>query len=140
MPQRHAQACRVLGCGQAEPCPQHGQAVRRATFERERGSAATRGYDRQWRAFTDRYFVQLYGLRVPRAGLCGCRHPAAPMTADSVCAATGAPQLATLVDHIIPITGKNDPRRFDVRNLQGLCDRCHNQKRQREGTRARRLA
>lgn len=138
MPERHAQACRVLGCAQVAPCPQHGIVATRATFDRRRGSASARGYDRHWRAFTDRYFGQLYGLKVPRAGLCGCRHPAAPLTADSVCAATGVPQLATLVDHIIPITGKADRRRFDVSNLQGLCDQCHNQKRQRESTQAKR--
>jgi len=140
MPERHAQACRVLGCAQVAPCPQHGHAVARARSDQARGSAARRGYDRHWRAFAARYFAHLYVLRVPRAGLCGGRHPSAPETADSVCMATGRMELATLLDHIIPITGKADRRRFDLSNLQGLCDRCHNQKRQRESTAAKRRA
>ena len=140
MPERHAQACRVMGCPHPEPCPLHGRVATRMIYEQRRGSAAARGYDRRWRAFSARYFGELYALRVPRAGLCGCRHPSAPATTDSVCAATGHPQLATLIDHIIPITGKRDPRLYDVSNLQGLCDRCHNQKRQRESTRAKRRA
>lgn len=127
-----------MGCAQLEPCPEHGHAAVMELREQQRGSAAKRGYDHRWRAFTDRYFGELYTLRVPRAGLCGCRHPSAPATSDSVCAATGHPQLATLVDHIVPIRGKADPRFYDLSNLQGLCDRCHNQKRQREALRARR--
>ena len=140
MPERHAQACRVLGCPNVEPCAVHGRAVQRAAFERRRGSAAARGYDHRWQAFTVRYFGELHALRVPRAGLCGCRHPSAPTTADSVCASTGRAQLATLIDHIVPIRGKADPRFYDVSNLQGLCDQCHNVKRQRESTRAKRMA
>jgi HNH endonuclease len=138
MPERLAQACRVLGCGHVEPCPLHGRAVRAAEWESRRGSAAARGYDREWSAFTIRFFGELYDLKVPRAGLCGCRHPTAPSTADSVCASTGRAQLATLVDHIVPLRGKSDPRRFDVSNLQGLCDPCHAKKRQRESLEAKR--
>jgi 5-methylcytosine-specific restriction endonuclease McrA len=129
-----------MGCAQLQPCPIHGRPAVRAAADHARGSASARGYDRQWRAFTERYFGALWDLKVPRAALCGCRHPSAPQTGDSVCAATGRPQLATLVDHIVPIAGKTDPRRYDVANLQGLCDRCHNQKRQREAQRAKRRA
>ena len=140
MPERLAQACRALGCPHVEPCPVHGRAVREAAWEQRRGSAASRGYDHQWQAFTGRYFGELYDLKVPRAGLCGCRHPSAPVTLDSECAATGRAQLATLVDHIRPIRGRHDPRLYDVSNLQGLCDRCHNRKRQREQQQKRRRA
>ena len=123
-----------------EPCPLHGREIERARADRRRGSAHARGYDQEWRDFTGRYFGLLWALKVPRAGQCGCRHPSAIPTGDSVCARENRPQLATLVDHIIPITGKTDPRRFDVANLQGLCDPCHNAKRQREGLRAKRRA
>jgi 5-methylcytosine-specific restriction protein A len=140
MPGRLAQACRVMGCPKLEPCPLHGRAAQIAMVDRRRGSAAHRGYDARWRAFVVQYFGELYALKVPRAGLCGCRHPSAPVTTDSVCASTGRPALATLLDHIVPIRGKADPRFYDVSNLQGLCDRCHNIKRQREGTRAKRRA
>jgi hypothetical protein len=42
-----------------------------------------------------------------------------------------------VLDHIIPITGKADPRRLDTTNTQWLCDGitgrgCHDRKRQRE--------
>jgi len=127
-----------MGCAALDPCPLHGRAVERAAYERLRGSAASLGYDRTWREFRQWYFGELYRLRVPRAGLCGCRHPSAPPTRDSVCARDQRPDLATVVDHIIPITGRADPRRLDVTNLQGLCDRCHNQKRQREAVAAQR--
>ena len=132
MPSRPAKACKVLGCAAFDPSPIHGPAAERAVYERVRGSAHARGYDHEWRAFVVRYFGTLWALRVPRAGLCGCRHPTAPATRDSICAREHVPQLAQLVDHIVPMTGRDDPRRFDVSNLQGLCDRCHNQKRQRE--------
>lgn len=129
-----------MGCPHLEPCPVHGRGAQLAIYERRRGSATARGYGRDWRAFTLRYFGELWDLRVPRAGQCGCRHPSAPATSDSVCAAIGRPQLATVVDHIVPISGKTDPRFYDVSNLQGLCDRCHNQKRQRESQVAKRRA
>ena len=47
-------------------------------------------------------------------------------------------RMATLIDHIVPITGAGDPRLYDVSNLQGLCDTCHNQKRKRESDAAKR--
>jgi len=133
MPTRLAKACPMLGCAAVAPCPIHG---RTAAREAMRGSAAIRGYDHRWRAFSIRYFGELTDLRVPRAGLCGCRHPSAPETEDSVCARERRPRLATLIDHIVPIHGRDDARLYDVTNLQGLCDACHNAKRQREGQRA----
>jgi len=32
---------------------------------------------------------------------------------------------ATSVDHIVPISGPNDPGRLDWLNLQSICNRCH---------------
>ncbi len=31
-------------------------------------------------------------------------------------------------DHIVPIEGRNDPRRLDLDNMQTLCDVCHRRK------------
>ena len=129
-----------MGCAYFAPCPEHGEAGRGVLYDRRRGSAASRGYDRDWSKFAVRYMDKLWWLKVPRAGLCGCRHPTAPKTNDSVCAREGVILLATVVDHIIPIRGKEDPLRFDLANLQALCDRCHNQKRQRESEQAKRRA
>ena len=144
MPARPAKACRVMGCAQPDPCPVHSrlravlaERTRSRFRDRQRGSAAARGYGRRWVKFAAWWAGDLWHLRVPRAGLCGCRHPSAPMTTDSVCAQAHRPELATVVDHIVPIAGPTDPRLYDVTNLQGLCDRCHNQKRQREAIAAR---
>lgn len=35
---------------------------------------------------------------------------------------------ATLTDHIIPVTGPRDPRFWDSKNWQSLCDSCHGRK------------
>ena len=140
MPERLAQACRALGCPHVGRGGVEGGAVGEGGWGGRGGSGGARGYDREWQAFTGRYFGELYDLKVPRAGLCGCRHPSAPVTLDSECAATGRAQLATLIDHIRPIRGRHDPRLYDVSNLQGLCDRCHNRKRQREQQQKRRRA
>jgi 5-methylcytosine-specific restriction protein A len=134
MPERLAQTCHVFGCPNNEPCPEHGSTAP----GRRRLNAHQLGYDRAWRRFREFFFTELWRLRVPRAGLCGCRHPSAPETGDSECARRGRYTPAELVDHIVPITGPADPRRLDLANLQGLCHRCHNRKRQRESIDGRR--
>jgi 5-methylcytosine-specific restriction endonuclease McrA len=67
--------------------------------------------------------------------------PGAPETGDSVCKREGrVTQLANgggVVDHIEPVDGKDDPRFWDQANHAGLCDRCHDLKRQRESMAAR---
>jgi 5-methylcytosine-specific restriction endonuclease McrA len=133
MPERLAAACAVFGCPNLEPCPAHHPRApgRRLTSHRL-------GYDHVWRRFREHFFIELWRLRVPRAGLCGCRHPSAPATDDSICARRGRYSPAELVDHIVPISGPADPRRLDLSNLQGLCQRCHNKKRQRESMELRR--
>ena len=47
-------------------------------------------------------------------------------------------EVATVVDHIMPVTGADDPRFYDPTNHQALCERCHNVKRQREAMGGRR--
>jgi 5-methylcytosine-specific restriction endonuclease McrA len=142
VPKRPDKACRVLGCPYVAPCPVHGRQVteplRQAERDRGRLSAHRRGYGHKWRGFAERYFAELWRLKVPRAGQCGCRHPSAPPTDDSVCAREGLIRMATLIDHIIPITGPGDPLLYDKSNLQGLCDTCHNKKRKRESDAAKR--
>jgi 5-methylcytosine-specific restriction endonuclease McrA len=39
---------------------------------------------------------------------------------------------ASVVDHVIPVTGPDDPRFYVPECHQALCDRCHNVKRSRE--------
>jgi hypothetical protein len=40
--------------------------------------------------------------------------------------------MATVVDHITPVTGKDDPTFYEGAGHQSLCDPCHQAKRQRE--------
>jgi 5-methylcytosine-specific restriction endonuclease McrA len=35
-------------------------------------------------------------------------------------------------DHVVPIEGRNDPRRLDLDNMQTLCDTCHRRKTMKE--------
>jgi len=70
-----------------------------------RGSAASRGYDRHWRA------KRLAYLR---------EHPLCVM-----CQAAGWVVAATDVDHIIR---KRDGGTDDPKNLQALCHACHSKK------------
>jgi 5-methylcytosine-specific restriction endonuclease McrA len=46
--------------------------------------------------------------------------------------------LGTVVDHIVPVTGPDDPKFYDAGNHQLLCHHCHNVKRQREQQQGRR--
>ena len=93
-------------------------------MDRGRGSAAARGYDRRWRAYRASFLA--------RYPLCGHRPPDAPPTEDSVCQRERRVVAATVVDHIAPVRGREDPRFYDAANHQALCDLCHNRKRQRE--------
>ena len=129
MPQALARACRVFGCPGGAACT-HGQTVSQQPDLR--GSASSRGYDARWRAFREWYLGELFRRAVPRAGLCGSRLPGAAVTHDSVCAADGAIVAGTVLDHIVPVTGPDDPRFFQPDELQLLCESCHNRKRQRE--------
>jgi hypothetical protein len=135
-------ACPQYGCPHRQPCPNHGRDAKSQAYDDRRGSAASRGYDRRWRAFTDHYRIELHRRRVPNAGMCGSRLPGAPLTEDSECLKRGLVTIGRVVDHIIPVTGPDDPRFYDANNLQLLCDGikgrgCHDRKRQREQQAAR---
>lgn len=105
-------------------CPEHARAHERS-YQELRGTAAERGYDARWR----RYSLH---LRRTELILCGDRLDGLPPTGDSLCRAAQRVQPAELVDHIVPVTGPNDPRWYERANLQGACWRCHQVKRQRE--------
>lgn len=78
---------------------------RAAAHERQRGSAASRGYGRRWRRLRKRFLD---------------RHP---LCQD--CHAHGWLVGATDVDHIVP---KRRGGTDDESNLQALCHRCHSRK------------
>ena len=78
-----------------------------AAQDRERGSAAARGYDARWRRMRLAFLV------------------AHPLCAE--CARQGQVTAATVVDHIVPHRG-DQTRMWDTANLQSLCAPCHDSK------------
>ena len=122
MPMMPARRCG--GCGQLVTTARCPTCVHES--DQRRGSAATRGYGARWRDYS-----RAFRMNYP---LCGMRGEGAPMTADSVCLRERRVSPATLVDHIVQVSGPGDPRFFDPSNHQSLCDLCHNLKRQRESS------
>ena len=85
--------------------------VKRA-LDRQRPSAARRGYGPRWRR--------------ARAAYLACHPLCVP------CAAAGRLEPATVVDHVVPHRG--DQKLFwDEANWAALCKRCHDAKTAREG-------
>jgi 5-methylcytosine-specific restriction endonuclease McrA len=121
-------SCRVLLPSGAR-CPEHTKAYRRS-YDAHRGSRIDRGYDKAWYRWRT-WAVQKYQLV-----LCGDRPEGAPGTTDSLCQQQGFVQVGDDLDHIEPISGRDDPRRLDPTNVQLLCDRapnyCHKRKTRRE--------
>jgi 5-methylcytosine-specific restriction enzyme A len=84
----------------------------RRELDRQRPSAARRGYDGRWLKTRARYLAE---------------HPLC-----ASCLAGGRLTSATVVDHVVPHGG--DRQRFwDCDNWQGLCKRCHDTKTVRDG-------
>lgn len=84
-------------------------------YDKERGSASARGYDRDWQRLR---LVQLGNE--PLCRHCYARHILTP---------------AVEVDHVVPINVAPD-RRLDIDNLQSLCKDCHGRKTLAERKRA----
>ncbi len=125
--------CPVLG--RTPRCPQHTKQVSQAkhqAYDLRRGTRHERGYDSRWVRYRDWWFRQ------EGAQLCGYQQPDARHHSSSQCRAQGRVTLATVVDHSVPIQGKDDPRFFDPLEHESLCDPCHQTKRQRESQAARR--
>ena len=74
-----------------------------------RGTSCARGYNSaRWRRLRAWHLEQ---------------HPACVM-----CWGADRVMCATDVDHVIPVTGPDDPKFWDTANLQSLCRRCHSRK------------
>lgn len=111
MPQRAGKACTKPGCPgivQQGVCSTCGplKAQRDATYDRERGSAAARGYDRRWQR------LRLMYLR------------ANPFCADCATAGGQVTQ-ATEVHHKL---AKRDGGQDEWDNLESLCKPCHSKR------------
>ena len=104
MPNRPLRPCTQAGC--PNPVMRYGRCH---LHQRERPSAAARGYDARWKRLSKAILAE-----EPR------------------CAGCGRP--ATLVDHIVPL---NDGGTNERSNLQPLCARCHNAKTMRQSVAGR---
>ena len=112
MPPRPHRPCAHAGCPElvtdTSRCPSHTQTHRRGYY-RQRGTNKERGYGQDW-------------VRVRAAALRRDNYLCVN------CLATNLLTPATDVDHIIPFTSLDDPRRLDLNNLQSLCHACHARK------------
>jgi 5-methylcytosine-specific restriction protein A len=84
----------------------------RRALDARRGNATVRGYGFRWRQYRV-WFLSQYPL---------CVH----------CEAQGIATLATEVDHIVPVTGADDPSFWETSGHQALCKSCHSTKTARE--------
>ena len=85
---------------------------RQRVYDRQRGSAHKRGYDRRWSRYASGY--------LQRSPLC------------VQCAEEDVDRLAECVDHIRPVEWPDDPGFWDAANHQPLCWSCHSRKTVRE--------
>lgn len=98
------------GCGalvERGYCKRCRPAAATAVNERERGSSTARGYGGAWPRARRNYLAQHVTCCDPFK-----RH-----------ALVAVP--ATDVDHIVAVSGPDDPRFWDVENWQALCHACH---------------
>jgi 5-methylcytosine-specific restriction protein A len=120
--------CTTPGCptvverGRCQAC----QRVKQRLWDDQRGSATARGYGKDWQ------YWRRMALIEHTLVWCGDRPTMAPQTEDSGCRTAGRQRLGKELDHIAPISGRDDPRRFDPSNVQLLCPPCHAGKRSRE--------
>lgn len=105
LPRKPKKPCRHPGCPSLTHnryCEEHAK-----IYEKERGSAAERGYDSRWRKARSR-FLKAHPLCVR-------------------CKEEGKLVKAAVVDHIVPHRG--DRKLFwDEGNWQALCKKCHDTK------------
>lgn len=110
MPQKLKRPCNQPGCPELTHdryCPSH-KKQKEERYERERGSAASRGYDYKWQQYSKRY-RKLNPLCVK-------------------CLEKGRITPSQHVDHIKAVNGPNDPLFYEPTNHQALCQPCHNAK------------
>lgn len=111
MPRRPPHPCAATGCSalvvEGPRCPKHGQ-QRQQSYERRRGSAHSRGYDRRWARYAKAFLAA---------------HP----LCEVYCKQEGRITAAGCVDHIVP--HKGDMTRFwDPNNHQAACLKCNSRK------------
>jgi 5-methylcytosine-specific restriction protein A len=117
-PMRPKHQCRYGNCHELTDhtyCPEHEQIVKQRwqkQTDRQRGTAAERGYDNEWAKYRRGYLTE---------------HPLCVE-----CEKEGKYAAAIIVDHIKAISGQNDPLFWEASNHQGLCRKHHGIKTARE--------
>ncbi|MDB5053135.1 MAG: endonuclease [Bacilli bacterium] len=115
MPEAPLRPCGKVGCTtltRAQYCPAHAQ-LKQQTYNKERGTAAERGYNARWKKARIIY--------LKRNPLCVCED----------CKRTGSVVAATVVDHIIPHKG-NYELFWNQNNWQSMSEEHHNRKTAKE--------
>jgi 5-methylcytosine-specific restriction protein A len=87
-----------------------GLAATRKARDRARGSAAARGYDARWRAYSQAF--------LQRHPWCQCGR----------CRASPHPMPARHVDHVVAVCGPDDPLFWDPSNHRPMAHACHSRK------------
>lgn len=116
MPRRPKKPCAHPGCPELVEageryCKVHKRQEQKR-YDQQRGTAAQRGYNSRWRRYREWYLKQ---------------HPLCVQ-----CQKEGRLIPATDVDHIIPVSGPDDPLFWDEKNHQALCHSCHSRKTAKE--------
>jgi len=109
MPVKPLRFCAHSGCKNLTDkrfCDEHAADEQIKSID-HRGSAQERGYDNNWRKFS-KWFLSL-----PENQFC-------KLHISSRCNG-----LAECVDHIHPLQGPNDPRKYDLGNVQASCLACN---------------
>lgn len=118
MPTAPSRPCRRQPCPELVPpsgngyCDAHQAVTNERLYDRWRGTAASRGYDRAW---------QRVRLRALKRDQYLCQE----------CLRQEHPTAAVDVDHIAPLHAAPDLR-LDMDNLQSLCRACHRAKTERD--------
>lgn len=110
MPRKMPKPCAHPGCPNLTHdrfCSDHAKQERKR-YDRERGTAAQRGYGSRWRKYR-KWFLTQNPLCVK-------------------CKEEGKLTPATDVDHIQAVKGPNDPLFWEPSNHQALCHSCHSRK------------
>lgn len=116
MPLKPSRPCKYPGCpaltdNKSGYCPQHLKEIRQR-YDSQRNGSTARGYDWQWQKYRKAYLAE---------------HPLCVE-----CEKLGWVKAATTVDHIIPVSGPDDPLFWAPNNHQSLCTEHHNRKTAKE--------
>jgi len=149
MPMLPKRGCSEPGCGAfaaagESRCEEHARKHRtdsQRLNDSQRGSRVERGYDSAHQRLRvlcfqrDEWRCRGCGWEpdvVRDCRLAGIEAPPPDVVLEELRRAKQAGERHLHADHIVPIEGRNDPRRLDLDNMQTLCDTCHRRKTMKE--------